>query len=353
VRDRRGFAVTLAVTEHVFRIERHETFYLACGPADGPLMIFVHGWPALSIMWREQLAHFGALGYRCVAPDMRGYGRSSVPPRAEDYALEHIAGDMLELLRGLGAHSAIWVGHDWGGPVVWALASQHPEACRGVVALCVPYIAQGFVPANLLPLVDRSVYPQEKYPAGQWDYQLFYQDHLDAATAAFEADVRATIKALYRSASAKDKGKPALTARIRRDGGWFGGLGRAPDLPRDPAVLSEDDLERYAAAFTATGFFGADAWYVNPDANARYAARARDGGVLRMPVLFVHAAYDAICETVDSRLAEPMRRDCTSLTERVVDAGHWLVHEKPADVNAAIEDWLRGTPALRDEPPQT
>lgn len=330
-----------AVAERVFRSERHETFFLECGPADGPLMIFVHGWPALSIMWRGQLEHFGALGYRCVAPDMRGYGRSSAPQRREDYAVESIVADMVELLRSLGAERAIWVGHDWGGPIVWALASHHPELCRAVASLCVPYISNGFAPVNVIPLVDRNVYPAEKYPAGQWDYQLFYEQHLDAATAAFEADVRATVKALFRSASAKEKGRPALTARISRDGGWFGGAGRAPDLPRDPAVLSQDDLERYVAAFTATGFFGADAWYVNAGANVRYASRAQDGGVLRMPVLFVHATYDSICETVDSQLAQPMRRDCTNLSERVLDAGHWIVQEQPAAVNAALADWLR------------
>ena len=55
----------------------------------------------------------------------------------------------------------------------------------------------------------------------------------------------------------------------------------------------------------------------------------RDGGALRLPVLFLHATYDVVCETVDSQLAEPMRRDCTDLTERVVDAGHWMPQEQP------------------------
>ena len=332
--------MTAAIAERVLRTERHSTYYLESGPADGPLMIFVHGWPALSIMWRDQLEHFGGLGYRCIAPDMRGYGKSSVPPRHEDYALENIVGDMVELLRGLGGERAIWVGHDWGSPVVWALASHHPELCRGVVSLCVPYFAQGFAPETLVPLVDRNIYPQEKYPAGQWDYQLFYRASFDAASAAFEADVRATFKALFRSGSAKEKGRPALTARITRDGGWFGGAGRAPDLPRDPAVLSEEDLDRYAAAFASTGFSGADAWYVNSERNLAYAARAVDGGVLRLPVLFLHAAYDSICETIESRLVEPMRRDCTNLTERVFETGHWMVQEQPAQVNAAIAEWL-------------
>ncbi len=328
------------MTEHVVRTERHTTAYLESGPPDGPLLIFVHGWPALGMMWREQLEHFGALGYRCVAPDMRGYGRSDVPGNPEDYALEQVVLDMVELLRGLGAERATWIGHDWGGPLVWALAGHHPERCDGVVSLCVPYFAKGFTPETVVPLVDRTVYPEAKYPAGQWDYQLFYQTAADAAAAAFEADLPATFKALFRRGDVREKGKPALTARVTRDGGWFGGTGRAPDLPRDPAVLSEDDLARYVFAFARTGFAGPDSWYLNPDRNMAYAARVADGGALRLPVLFLHAAYDAICETVDSRLAEPMRRDCSDLTELVLETGHWMAQEQPAQVNAAIEMWL-------------
>jgi pimeloyl-ACP methyl ester carboxylesterase len=327
------------MTEHEFETERHRTFYLASGPPDGPLMVFVHGWPALSISWRAQLEHFAGLGYCCIAPDMRGYGRSSAPGRREDYALEEIVADMAELVSGLGAVRAVWVGHDWGSPVVWELPRRHPDLCRGVVNMCVPYLADGFAPSTLVPLVDRNVYPEAAYPAGQWDYMLFYEREFDAARATFEADVPATIKALFRGGSAKHRGRPAPTARISRDGGWFGGAGRAPDLPRDPAVLSEDDLVRYVAAFERSGFFGPDAWYANPERNVRYSGAA---GVrtLRLPALFLHAAYDSICETLDSRMAEPMRRDCTDLTEHVLETGHWMPQEEPAQVNAAIERWL-------------
>ena len=163
-----------------FRTARHTTSYLESGPADGPLLMFVHGWPALGLMWRHQLAHFAGLGYRCVAPDMRGYGASSVPPHREDYAVEEIEQDMVELLAGLGAERAIWVGHDWGSIIVWSIAGHHPELCRAVVSLCVPYFSEGFAPQTRIPLVDRTIYPEEKYPAGQWDYQLFYEDHFDA-----------------------------------------------------------------------------------------------------------------------------------------------------------------------------
>jgi pimeloyl-ACP methyl ester carboxylesterase len=109
------------ITEHVLRgPSGHASFYLACGAEDAPLIVFVHGWPELSESWRHQLPCFAALGFRCVAPDMRGYGRSSVPARQEDYAMPPIVRDMLELLDGLGRERAVWVGHDWGSPVVWA-----------------------------------------------------------------------------------------------------------------------------------------------------------------------------------------------------------------------------------------
>ncbi len=79
---------------------RHTTHYLAAGPEDGPLLIFVHGWPELSLTWRHQLPVFGGLGFRAIAPDLRGYGRSSVYSRFEDYAQEQVVADMLELLAG-------------------------------------------------------------------------------------------------------------------------------------------------------------------------------------------------------------------------------------------------------------
>jgi pimeloyl-ACP methyl ester carboxylesterase len=76
------------ITEHVAKSPRHTTFYLACGGAHRPLVIFVHGWPELSISWRHQLPCFASLGFRAIAPDLRGYGRSSVSPTHADYALE-------------------------------------------------------------------------------------------------------------------------------------------------------------------------------------------------------------------------------------------------------------------------
>jgi pimeloyl-ACP methyl ester carboxylesterase len=223
------------ITEHVTKSARHTSFYLACGPADGTPVIFVHGCPELSLSWRHQLPVLAALGFRAIAPDMRGYGRSSCYPRQADYALEHSVADMIELLDSLGHAQAIWVGHDWGAPVVWSIASHHPARCHGVANLCVPHFADGFAPENFLPLVDREVYPEAEFPAGQWDYQMFYMENFDRAHTAFEADVTATVKALFRKGAPAGRKKPSRTATIRRDGGWFGGAA----LYYPPQTLSQ------------------------------------------------------------------------------------------------------------------
>ena len=328
-----------AITEHVVKSARHTTAYLACGDPGAPLLIFVHGWPELAISWRHQLPCFAALGFRCIAPDMRGYGRSTVHPRHEDYAMEEVVADMLELLDSLGREKAVWIGHDWGSPVVWCMASHHPERCHGVANLCVPYLKNGFTLENLVPLVDRTVYPAEAYPVGQWDYWLFYKESFDKARSGFEANVRNTAKLLFRKGDPGGAGRPAATAAVRRAGGWFGG-GAAPDLPVDSDVVSEEDLSAYVASLERNGFFGADSWYVNQERNGAFAVRAVNGGRLEMPVLFLHGTYDWVCQTVTSRLAEPMRADCADLTEVVVPSGHWMAQEKPVEVNAALARWL-------------
>jgi pimeloyl-ACP methyl ester carboxylesterase len=328
------------VTENIAKSSRHTTFYLSCGADDAPLIIFCHGWPELSISWRHQLPTFASLGFHTIAPDMRGYGRSSVYAHHEDYAIENTVADMLELLDTLGREKAIWVGHDWGSPVVWSLASHHPERCFGVANLCVPYVPNGFSPRNLIPLVDRKIYPEAQFPAGQWEYMLFYQEAFDTARKGFEHDIKASVKAMFRAGSPDGKGQPAITAHVRNNKGWFGPLPGAPDLPRDASVLSEEDFHRYASALERSGFFGPDSWYMNADRNAAYATGAKNGGRIAMPALFLHAAYDYVCATVDTRLPEPMREFCMDLTEATVRSGHWMAQEQPVVVNAALARWL-------------
>ena len=328
------------ITEGTAKSARHTSFYLTAGPADGPLVIFVHGWPELALSWRHQLPCLGDLGFHAVAPDMRGYGRSSIYGAHADYAQEAIVADMLELLGSLGAEKAVWVGHDWGSPVVWNLASHHPERCIAVANLCVPYYTLERGLDAVLPLVDRKLYPAELFPAGQWEYMRFYEENFELARRTFDANPYNSVKAMFRKGNPAGQGKPAVTAGVRKAGGWFGGAAEAPDLPRDPDVVSEEELRAYAAALARNGFFGPDSYYMNHAANAAYAAQAMNGGFLDMPVLFLAAQYDYICECTTSRLAEPMRTYCRDLTTRTVPSGHWMAQEKPIEVNKALVHWL-------------
>lgn len=111
-------------------------------------------------------------------------------------------------------------------------------------------------------------------------------------------------------------------------------------MPRDGDVITEVDLAAYTAALTRNGFFGPDSWYMNGLADMAYATLASNAGKLAMPVLFLHGEYDTVCETVRSRLADPMRSDCADLTEVVVKSGHWMAQEQPVAVNAAPARWL-------------
>ena len=332
--------LSTTVAEYVVRTRDHHSFYLAAGPADGPMIVFVHGWPELAISWRHQLPCIAALGFRVVAPDMRGYGRSTVYERHEDYALEFVVADMIGLVDALGVEKAVWVGHDWGAPVVWNVASHHPERCHGVANLCVPYYTLERGLDACLGLIDRNIYPEDEFPLGQWEYQRFYEENFATAIAPFDADPMKAIKALFRGGDPAGKNKPSRTAFVRRDGGWFRGAAEPPDVPRDADVINEADLSAYSAALGRNGFFGPSSYYMNHTANAAYADRAVNGGVLEMPTLFIAAEYDFTCECITSRLAQPMRDHCRNLTTRVVPSGHWMAQEKPAEVNAALLHWL-------------
>jgi soluble epoxide hydrolase / lipid-phosphate phosphatase len=335
------------ITEHVLKTDRHTTFYLAAGPEDGPLVVFTHGWPELSLSWRHQLPFFGAMGFRAVAPDLRGYGRSSVYNTHDAYRLEPAVQDMLELIDSIGRDKALWVGHDWGSPVAWSMASHHPERCFGVASLCVPYATVERGLDELIRCVDREIYPLDQYPAGQWEYMRYYEENFSRATAVMDANPRNLIRLIFQKGDPSGAGQPSPTAMVRIMGGWFGESSEAPEVPRDEDIISEEELEIYAGALKRNGFFGPNSWYMNHEANARYFERSVNGGDLDMPVLFLAAQYDYTCESITSRLPDFMRGKCKNLEEAVIFSGHWMAQEKPFDVNRELIKWIvRKAPEL-------
>ena len=330
----------IQITEHTLKTDRHTTSYLSAGPEDGPLIIFTHGWPELSISWRHQLPFFAAMGFLAVAPDMRGYGRSSVYDSHDAYRIEETVQDMIELIDSLKRDKAIWVGHDWGSPVAWSMAAHHPERCYGVANLCVPYGAVERGLDEIIKLVDRSIYPEEEYPAGQWQYIRYYEEHFDDATAPMDANPKHMVQLLFQKGDPAGFGFPSGSAMVKEPGGWFGGLPEAPEFPRDDDVISEGELDIYAEALTRNGFFGPNSWYMNKKANAEYFKRARNNGVIELPALFLAAQYDYTCECITSRLPEFMRQNCKNLDEAVIFSGHWMAQEKPFDVNRELVKWI-------------
>lgn len=105
-----------------------------CGPSDGPRLLFLHGFPEAAFVWDALLLHFGALGYRAIAPNLRGFEHSSAPAEPAQYRVKYLLQDMHALLENLGVNEqqplACLVAHDWGGAVAWALANQSPHLMR-------------------------------------------------------------------------------------------------------------------------------------------------------------------------------------------------------------------------------
>jgi pimeloyl-ACP methyl ester carboxylesterase len=115
--------------------------YYEAGPGDGKVpVILCHGWPELAFSWRHQIKALGDAGIRVIAPDQRGYGATSRPEKVEEYDLDHLTGDMVGLMDHLAVERAVFVGHDWGGFVVWAMPMRHPSRVAGVVGVNTPHL---------------------------------------------------------------------------------------------------------------------------------------------------------------------------------------------------------------------
>jgi soluble epoxide hydrolase/lipid-phosphate phosphatase len=192
-----------------------------------------------------------------------------------------------------------------------------------------------------LDTVNRDIYPADKFPNGQWDYQVYYETNSDDGNKFFEADIENTVKLVYRRGDPTSYGKPALTSNVTRDGGWFRGASSAPNMGElSRSVLDESTFNTLCIHLKRTGFFGASAYYLNHAANAAYSKKAVNGGVLDVPALFIEGKYDGVCATALSTVSDPMRRYCRNLTEVSIESGHWPGLECPQEVNAAIVRWL-------------
>jgi pimeloyl-ACP methyl ester carboxylesterase len=111
------------------------------GPADGPVVVLLHGFPQHNDSWDAVIERLTAEGYRCLAPNQRGYSPGARPPRRRDYRIPELVGDLGALIDASGAQQVHLVGHDWGAAVAWAAAAEMPERLKTVSPVSVPHPA--------------------------------------------------------------------------------------------------------------------------------------------------------------------------------------------------------------------
>lgn len=327
---------------HECNVEGETTFYLEAGPKDGPLIIFLHGWPDVAETWKHQLKAFASLGFWVVAPDMRGYGKSSAPRDKRAYRLEILVKEQLGLLHHLQRTKAIWVAHDWGCGVLSALAAHHPEVLDAVCLLGVAYRGLELGLDHLVSLVNRERYPESEYPYGQWEYMKNYELHQVEAIDVLEKCGDKAAKLFYIRSNPSSWGKPGPTSRTLRDGGFLGGnADNAPDVPLEMTSLDESMFNGLAASHKKHGWFPPTAYYLNHDVNAEYDKSRKNDAVLDVPVLYLDAKFDAICSaSTTPKHLDGMRKACKNLTVGTIESAHWVHLEKAREVNAALAKWI-------------
>lgn len=265
----------------------------------GPLMLFLHGFPDFWYSWRHQIPEF-ATDHRVVALDMRGYNDSEKPPSRSAYRMKQLVADVAGVIEQLGEGRAILVGHDWGGAVAWATAQARPELVARLVVLNMPH-----------PALFREGLRRPAQLLRSW-YILLFQLPL--------------LPELLLTVNGAE-----LVARIFR-----GSL-------VNRRAITHNDLDCYRQAMLKPGAATAQLNYYRSIFGG---GAARPHRVLKMPTLLIWAQEDA---ALGQELTVGTERYVQDLTLRLVPAcGHFVQQEKPLVVNAEIRAWLSRAPARRN-----
>ena len=296
---------------------------------DGPVILFVPGWPELARSWRHQIAHLSGRGYRVAAMDVRGYGGSSAPAEVERYTLRELAGDVAAVGAALDDAPIVLVGHDWGAPIVWNAAIRNPGRIRAVAGLSVPHTPP--MPLSILDLFDQ-LYPDRFF------YMLRFQEP-GVIESEFDPDMRAALKRVYFALSGDAPVNSFLPDAPR--GAAF--LPLLPDPPPGPlSFMPDDQLDRCAEIIGRTGLIGGFNRYRALPFDVAASADIV-GATVDQPSYFIAGAVDpvrAMIPGADS-YADP-GAGCTDFRgSTIIDGvGHWVQQEAPAEVNAALDAFL-------------
>ena len=288
----------------------------------GPPVILLHGFPELAFSWRHQLPALAGAGYRAIAPDQRGYGRTSVPADIGDYRMEELIADVHGLLDALEIETATFVGHDWGALVLWHMAMLAPARIDKLVILNIPHYPR--------PPIDPIAIFRERF--GEDFYIVNFQDS-DEADRVFGQDPGHFIDRMMRknliTREQFDKLPPEhqVISLLRST--------RSADASGEP-LLTAAELDYYAKAFARSGFTGPINWYRNWTRNWEQLEGVPQ--TIDIPTLFLGAMDDVV---IGLQHIEGMKPLVTDLTIHMLeDCGHWTQQERPDEVNALMLDWL-------------
>lgn len=305
----RSNGIELAVYEH--------------GPAKGIPVVLLHGFPELAYSFRHQLQALGDAGYRVLAPDQRGYGASSCPAAVEDYDIDHLTGDLVGMLDAFDIGKAVFVGHDWGGTVAWAMPLLHPDRVLGIVGVNMPFVAQ--------PEIDPVLALATEY--GEDMYVVQFQKP-GVAEAVLEKDVAKSFRFFmrknaitmeeFRGAPKDNLNTTLLQAFAREEAQWQG----------EP-VLNPEELQVFVDAFKRTGFAPALNWYRNMTRNWHRLKGLEQK--VSQPCLLIMAENDFLAPS-----AEGMESFVPDLEKTLIrGCGHWTEQEYPYRTTAILADWLK------------
>lgn len=309
------FPEPIFVDANGIRIAVHEQ-------GEGPAIVLLHGFPELAFSWRHQLPALAAAGFRAIAPDQRGYGKTSVPPEVADYGIEKLIGDVHGLLDALELSTATFVGHDWGAILLWQMAMLAPDRIEKLIMLNIPHYPR--------PVEDPISIWRRRH--GNDFYIVNFQDS-DEADRVFANDpVRFFDVTMRRGQITRelfdklpdDKKVVSLIHALSKD--EHGG---------EP-LLTADERDHYAAEYARSGFSGAINWYRNWTDNWRRMEGVQQ--TISIPTLFIGADNDVLIAPQHITGMKALLQDLQ--IHMLEGCGHWSQQEQPDEVNRLIVDWL-------------
>ena len=323
---------------------------LEAGSAGRPCVLLLHGFPELSYSWRKVIPALADAGYHVLAPDLRGYGKTtgSNDTDVSSFGMLNLVEDCLALLSRLGIGKAHVVGHDFGSPLAAWCALTRPDVFRSVVLMSAPF---GGPPAKPLDPVIHD----ELAALGRKHYQWYYSTReADGDMRYSRQGMRAFLRAYYhvKSADWTDNRPYPLAAWsatelaklptyyiMRLDEDMAQTV--ATELPSRAATwLTDDELSVYADAFERNGFQGGLNWYrcaTNPELLIR-----TDRKTIDVPSMYIAGAADWGIYQFPGAFERMQREVCTDLRgcHLIPGAGHWVQQEQPAVVNELLLGFL-------------